>query len=330
MRQIGKIGKLRLESELSFQQISNFHSLDPHRNAADHNNYERGAIINSSCYPSTNKKTEINDQSNAPSKNPHPVESRIIIKENVQKRENYEYNLYLRNNSKGISIILQTTHEIWTFLRGMKNAESSEKESNGEIIILPHDMGNVIPPGIERYSEVGQSTKTKQCYLKHHKEMNLTIPNEEEDDEDTRSSFARREKEDEESKSVRKTRNREPFIRIPRHLDTRTWDYTDAINRISLEDGAITYMSLYLNGKMDLVTLINFTKPSSEELKAFDKERKEREQRREESGEKKTPDQRGLEEFRMRARERRSERELEGILEYRMDHLPSLMDKFTI
>ena len=190
-------------------------------------------------------------------------------------------------------------------------------------------MGNVIPPGIERYSEAGQSTKAKQCYLKHHKEMNLIIPNEE-DDEDMKSSFARREKEDEESKSVRKTRKREPFIRIPRHLDTRTWDYTDVIKRISLEDGAITYMSLYLNGKMDLVTLIGLTKPSSEEIKAFVEERKEWEQRRKESWEKKIPGQRELEEFRMRARGRRRERELEGTLEYRMDNLPSLMDKLTI
>jgi hypothetical protein len=131
----------------------------------------------------------------------------------------------------------------------MKNVESSGNESNGEVIILPHDMEDLIFPGTERYSGTGKFIKAKQCYLKHHKQMDSTIPNEEDDDKDMRSSFARREKEDEEFESVRKTYKREPFIRVPRHLDMRTWDYTDAIKRISLEDGAIIYMSMYLNGK---------------------------------------------------------------------------------
>ena len=121
----------------------------------------------------------------------------------------------------------------------MKNVESSGNESNGEVIILPHDMEDLIFPGTERYSGTGKFIKAKQCYLKHHKQMDSTIPNEEDDDKDMRSSFARREKEDEEFKSVRKTYKREPSITIPRHLDMRTWDYTDAIKRISLEDGAI-------------------------------------------------------------------------------------------
>jgi hypothetical protein len=81
---------------------------------------------------------------------------------------------------------------------------------------------------------------------------------------------------------------------------------------------------------MDLATLISFTKPSSEEIKTFEEERKEREKRRRESWEKKTPEQRELEESRIRARERRSERQLEGTLEYRMDNLPSIMDRLTI
>ncbi len=215
-------------------------------------------------------------------------------------------------------------------------------------------MKNAEVPVTEGNRETEQSNKVKQYYLEEHSKMDMrpSSTREEEYEMDRKSSFGRKEDEEQEfleNKYHGRIRKIVPPTYIPKYMVPK--NEIDALRYTSLEDGAISLMSWYLNDRITLKTPISLATPRPVRDPFLKVSEEEEEKQKgssamfsngddipktsnfwdtcDELWKKKAPEREGIE-HRRRAKVRERERQSEGTLEFRMNRLPPLMEKLTI
>jgi hypothetical protein len=286
--------------------------------------YKTSSLLEYPIIDIDNKNASNSNQIQILPRIPTSVRFWIFIGNAPRKKETdyYEKDLFL--SKIRFNLILHKVHEIWNFLNGMKNAE------------VPVTEGN---------RETEQSNKVKQYYLEEHSKMDMrpSSTREEEYEMDRKSSFGRREDEEQEfleNKYHGRIRKIVPTTYIPKYMVPK--NEIDALRYTSLEDGAISLMSWYLNDRITLKTLISLATPRPVRDPFLKVSEEEEEKQRGSSAmfsngddipktsnfwdkcddlwKKKAPEREGIE-HRRRAKIREGERQSEGTLEFRMNRL---------
>jgi len=244
--QIGKLRHKGPEPKLLSHSFRNFQFLLLHQINAAHHDDANNIRSKPLEYPIINI-----DNINASDSNRIQILPRISTSErswifigNAERHiDSHGKDLFL--SKIRFNLILHKVHEIWNFLNDMKSTEVSGTERNGE---------------------TDHSDKTKQHHPEQYSKMDMRSSSEREDEEeydrDRKSSFGRREDEEQEfyeNKYHGRGTRRAPSVYTPEYMVPK--DEMAALRYTSLEEGAISMLSWYLNDKITLKTLISIATP---------------------------------------------------------------------